>query len=262
MSTSKTAKRLGRLGAALFISASAAAHAGDPCPIDFGIYDLGSPHGLDHQAILAGLQTQQASLGITYRYVAGGMRIDSLHPDGPFATAGLAPRMVITSLQGVSTEDNALSEAVLDGLTPGDTLIVEAARYGTPSSTYQVEVTARDPLPIAAIAALQAADCREAALRETTDQIAGDLRNLMAADVDQMHCGDAHLRIVEANIEVASDALLFLRTQSEVMITLPGWETICLPAAELDGDLLTQETMRAALDRVIWEYVGERFSTP
>jgi len=259
MSISKTGNWLGRLCAAL-LSASAA--QADPCPIDFGVYDLGSPAGIDNIEVLASLQVQSGWLAMSWRFVDGGMRVVGPVEGGPAEQAGLVNGTVITAIDGVPTTARDETSDRMSGLRPLETLRLDVTLRNGPSQTIDVTTTYQDPLHLLVADTLRAQSCRDAHLRTTEEFLKDALRAAAVTANGALRCDDAHFAILETNIRLGPAPLLILRGRDQTLLTLPGWATRCLPHSALDGDALTPETTLSILEPLLFEYVGEQFSTP
>ncbi len=247
--------------AALLALAPMAAKAGAPCPIPITLYDLGSPEWLDNDALLADLTSQETWLGIQYRRGEAGLRLTHVHRDGAAETAGLRIDDIILTLNGAPAADDARRAATFDAMRSGDTLRLTVQRNGQ-VIPLGLKVGGTDPVVFRMVKALSEMDCRSASVRTLPEE---DRRAIMAQLFNEsrgFRCDDAHLALRTLGERYQIRDVYFVRGSRRILLTMPYWGTLCLPATQLDGANLTDPAALATLDRVIGGYVQDRFENP
>lgn len=238
-----------------------AVRAGNPCPISFAVYDLGSPSGVNREAVLGRLQSQRAWIGAQTTDGPEGVRVASIHEGSP--AEGLAVGDVITAVDGVATPKQAEYLAALGQKLPGQAIRFSLRRAG---QAVQVVVTSSrwDPLVFALLDwASRRDDCTEVALRT--------VKNPRALDTvlwtgQKLRCGaDVHKRLKGMSLEedsLGAGSLIVIRDGSQVLLSMVGFGTKCVASKDYDGAGLSKERVLKLFDGLSRAYVADRHRNP
>ena len=235
--------------------------AGNPCPISFAVYDLGSPSGVNRDAVLGGLQSQRAFIGAQTTDGPDGVRVARIHEGSP--AMALAVGDVITEVDGVATPKRAEYLAALAQKRPGQALRFSLRRAG---QVVQVSVTASrtDPLVFALIDwAGGRDDCTETELRT--------VKNPRALDAvlwtgQKLRCGtDVHKRLQGMMLEeesLGAGSLIVIRDGHQVLLSMVGFTSRCVASKDFDGAGLSKERVLKLFEGLSRAYVANRHRYP
>jgi|GEM_PF-2949867 len=251
--------------AALGLSAAASTHAvaGDPCPIEIALNDLGSPADLDRDALLANLAPKKLWLGLTYHDFKSGPKL-TVHNQSPAEKAGLRSddRVVEIDLNPVATSKEI--DAALDATKPGSIIWVSVVRQGTGGDEALeifIQADLRDPLMAALDRYLSADECLAPKTRPLTAEVHTKARERVYVD-GKLRCKDAHRELAKDSLIYHDGVLVMYRTATEVLLAMPGVGTTCVQAETLDGDKLTPKAVAGLFKKVAGKYVTQRKNNP
>jgi len=233
------------------------AHAGDPCPIDVKISDLGSPDWLDNLALINALESRQIWIGISYNATEDGLDLTRVYEGSPAESAGLMEGDVITALDGHS----ALEYEVFERLNIGETVGVTIER-GDQRLKLALAIGGADPVPLSMVRLLESTDCRMSELAPPDAVMRQAVMPLLFNANRGFRCEDAHIALEPLMEQYQSDTVFFVRGHRRLLLTMPYYGTVCISAANLDGDNLNDEALGAVINRVIRDYVRERHENP
>lgn len=256
--------------AALAVSASlvpATVFAGDPCPIDISVNDLGSPADIDRPTLFAQLDSKRTWFGLSYGDSDSGPVMKAIHNLSPAEAAGLRERDRITHVNGTATATQKDVDAALDAAPIGAPAVMTVTRKGAdgaPDETLELTVTQgpRDPVHAALDRYISNDEClaaRTVPLDAETHAEAG--RRVFSFDKG-LRCNDAHKELVKADLVFADGVLVLFRTSTDVLIAMPGVGTACAKAKALDGDKLTAKAVERLFKKAAGPYVKQRTKNP
>ena len=252
-----------RLALALALSLLAGpslALAGDPCPIDTDLYDLGVPHWLDRDQVLGGLKSKEVWVGISFSDTKLGLRVHRVFAGGPAATAGLQVDDIITHADGVVAPDKAMFTRHLDRETTGDILKLTVKR-GPQSLALPIRLGYSDPLVRALGRHAAGLDCSDVKYAKFDAARAEALRDAVFEPKNRrFRCKDAHKALTAKKMN--PEALVFVRGSKRVLIAKPGWATACVRADRYDGERLTPKAVKALFDTLAKGFFDDRFANP
>lgn len=234
------------------------AQAGDPCPIPVNIRDLGTPDWLDRDELLQQLQVQKSWIGISFSYRETGIEITYIHPNSAAAAAGLKVGDIVSVINEVPMTDAAERDAMFDALKPGDQ--ISFTRIDQPAISTRVGYT--DPVPFGIYRALEEQDCRAVNIRTVDPQERADILPILFNETRGFRCEDAHIALQTLGERYEINEVYVVRGSRRLLITMPYWGTSCISVASLDGENYTTTQLLNAVDRVIGDYVQDRFDNP
>jgi len=251
---------LSRLPTALTAALSALllstpALAGDPCPIEFTVYDLGAPSWLDRAALLDGLTSKDSWVGISFSTRDAGVRIDAVSDGSPAAKAGLKVGQHITAVDGDAVTEHAALGARFRATAPGATVALGLSD----GSAVKLTLGRQDPVVGALI---------DQAARENGCNVVRrgdvDAKRVEAIRANAFHanrrfrCEDAHTALAKV---LGPGDIVFVRGSKRVLLSHAGWGTVCMRAAALDGPELAK-AVPGLFETLSKAYVAERHADP
>lgn len=243
--------------AAFSISAGNIARAGDPCPIEVNISDLGSPEWLDNLALINALKSKQTWLGLSFSTTPEGLHLTRVFEGSPAKSAGLMVGDEIVAIGGVS----ALEDAIFERLNIGETVEIDLLRGGK-ALRLPLIVGGQDPVPLAMVHHLQTVDCRAPNLAPPSPEMRQAVMARLFTKNRRFRCDDAHVALEPLMEQYQSDTVFFVRGSRRLLITMPYYGTTCVAATSLDGENLTGAALDATIERVIGAYVQHRHDFP
>jgi len=255
--------------AALTLSAAtipATVHAGDPCPIDISLNDLGSPAGVDRATVLAMLDSKRTWFGLSYGDSDAGPVMKAVHNLSPAEAAGLRANDRITHVNGTATANQKEVDAALDAAPKGAPAVMTVTRRGAdgaPDETLELTVRAgpRDPVHAALDRYISDDEClaaRTVPLDPETHAEAG--RRVF--DGKALRCKDAHRELTKGDLYFPDGVLVLVRTSTDVLLAMPGVATACAKSKTLDGDKLTAKAVERLFKKAAGPYVKQRMKNP
>jgi hypothetical protein len=236
---------------------SAGVLAGDPCPIDLSVVEY-TPAWRDRSADLAGLSSQRSWFGLSYRGRNNNVHVIGVSPHSPAERAGLQVGDVLVEAGGGVVSNKAAVDAAFDKPINRNSISLTVVRDGR-RQQLTLSPGPADPLVLALIQAANKAECRNPHLASvTTDQQAA--LSLGAFTPERgFRCGDAHVALAD---KFESGTLVVVRGGKRLLLTMPGWNTVCAAVADTDGDRLTDATVNRLLESVSAAYVQDRHANP
>ncbi len=231
--------------------------AGDPCPIDVKIADLGSPDWLDNLALINALESRQTWVGIGFNTINEGLKLTRVYAGSPAEDAGLMAGDVITAIAGRS----ALDDEAFASLNIGETVWVSIVRNDE-ALTLPLTVGGADPVPLAMVQQLHSAECRAPALAPQGGEMQATLMALLFTESRGFRCEDAHIALAPLFERYQSDTVYFVRGSHRLLLTMPYYGTTCIAATALDGENLNEAAASAVIEGVIRNYVRQRHDNP
>lgn len=233
---------------------SVVAAAGDPCPIGLDFHVV-TPRWRDGATDLAGLNTQRRLVGVRHADAAGGVVLKAVVADSPAGASGLAVGDRVVHIDDRPVTDSASLNRALDAAGP-------TVRFGVDRAGAVLELAVQtrlaDPLVLGLMNRAEADACRAVQLKPVTPE---QVSSAHVAGFDEQRgfrCEDAHTRMKGFQ----SGDVVITRGGERVMLTMPGWRTVCVSAAELDGPGLTPKALDALLAELTGPYVRDRHENP
>lgn len=245
----------------IFVFACAApALAGDPCPIEYPIVDLGTPKWLKPTEVLQKLSSKAPWVGVNYKDRKKHPQLTKIHPGSPAERAGLQVDDKILSANGKRISNKRALENVIDRLAPGDKLKLTMAR-GTGTVTLDVQLGWRDPIAVGLDREADKLDCGYGTY--TVNRTLSTNRALERAIFTKgrgFRCKDAHKRLSKVGFSRGDIAVV--RGSRRVLLASVGWKTVCVRAADYDGKKASSKRLKKLLQKVTDPYVSDRFENP
>ena len=236
-----------------------AAHAGDPCPIDFRVHDLGAPSWLDRGQLLTALKSQDSWFGASFRTSKkGGVELLAVSPGSPAAAAGLQKGDRI-----VGVETHQAFAATLRAAPPGTALKITRLRG---DAKLQVVVTLGHQDPVVG-ALLDHASSRECSAVRRGDLDPKQRAAVLASTFTKQRrfrCDDAHTALAGVDLgghTLEGGDLVVVRGSKRLLLANPGWATVCVYARELDGPKLAPG-VAPLFEKLTGGYVSDRHANP
>jgi hypothetical protein len=232
------------------------AWAGDPCPIPLTFHEF-TPEWRDRAADLAGLQSQKTWLGVTYREAGGEVVVTAVIPGSPADRAGLQVDDAIVELGGAPVSTRAEVTASLDA-HPDAPVSLTLSRDGA-SRQGSLARGPADPLFLGLVQATESTDCRSAGVGRLSEAQRAALATGAFDAQRAFRCEDAHQALQGA---FHSGDVVMVRGGSRVLLTLPGWKTVCVGVSSTDGASLDEARARALVEELAAPYVKDRHENP
>ena len=243
--------------AVILLSIGGAAHAGDPCPISVKIRDLGSPDWLDNLALINALQSRQTWVGISYSFKEEGLLLNRIHEGSPAQEAGLHEGDMLVAVGSRTVEEGPM----FSGLDIGQQVSVSIIRDEQPMDVL-LTVGGVDPVPLAILHQLQDEDCRDPEFALPNEALEQAVMAAVFTQSRGFRCEDAHVALQPLMEKYQSDTVYYVRGSRRLLLTMPYYGTTCVAVGALDGDNLNNVEISAVIERVIRNYVRERFENP
>lgn len=236
------------------------ASAGDPCPIGFDFWEVGSPEWLDNAELLAALESKDSWIGISFKSGKAGLPVTNVSDGSPASKAGLVKGDLITALDGQPMTDHKAGGAVFRGKKPGETVKVDIKR-GEETKSLTVTLGGQDPFIGAMIDFAAAQNCSDARRANfTADQRAAIMAKLFKK-AGRFECKTAHRKLRKLDFLEDGD-IVIVRGSKRVLVANTGWATTCVKAADHDGAKLTQKGVGKVFEKVTRAYVKDRIDNP
>jgi hypothetical protein len=256
--------------AALALSASlvpATALAGDPCPIDISVNDLGSPADVDRPTLFAQLDSKRTWFGLSYGDSDSGPVMKAVHNLSPAEVAGLRERDRITQVNGKATATKKDVDAALDAAPMATPVVMTVTRKGAdgaPDQTLELTVNPgpRDPVHAALDRYISDDECLAARTVPLDSETHAEAGHRVFSFDKGLRCKDAHKELVKGDLVFADGVLVLFRTSTDVLIAMPGVGTACAKAKTLDGDKLTTKAVERLFKKAAGPYVKQRMKNP
>lgn len=233
-------------------------HAGDACPIQINIRDLGVPSWLDRDALLSELQIQHPFIGIRHMDTDAGIELTYIHPDSAAAAANLRQGDVVTAINGVPTTNIDAREAVFDSKQPGDQLTFTRINQGDVTLT----VGHTDPVPLGMSNAIRQQDCRVSQLSTADSAERDQILPMLFSENRGFRCYDAHIALQTLGEFHEISDVYIVRGSRRILITMPYWGTACLSVSSVDGENYTAANLLAAVDEITNRYAQFNIENP
>ena len=230
------------------------AFAGDPCPIDFTLHDLGAPPWLDRAQLLDGLTSKDSWVGISFSTRDAGVRVDAVSAGGPAAKAGLKVGQHITAVDGQKVTTHQALGDLFRKSAPGATLNLTVAE----GPAVKLTLGRQDPVLGALIDHAAKQDCSFVRRGDVDPKQVEALRARAFHPNKRFRCEDAH-RQFEGLLE--SGDIVMVRGSKRILLANPGWATVCLRAKAVDGDKLAGGIPKLFSD-LSKAYVADRHANP
>ncbi|MEJ6401704.1 PDZ domain-containing protein [Yoonia sp. 2307UL14-13] len=236
----------------------AVASAGDPCPIEVEIQDLGVPEWLDRDALLDNLTSQSPWIGIRYSYGAFGITLTDVTPLSPAKSAGLEVGDLVMEIDGVAMSDQATINALFDAKEIGEDMVF--TRENRSPATVRIGRT--DPIPLGLVRALGNVDCRVSKLSHPTEAEKTAILPMLFNENRGFRCDDAHIALQALHERNYQTRVYFVRGSRRILISMPYWGSTCVASTTLDGENLSDAALIAAVEPAIADYIQDRFQNP
>lgn len=235
------------------LMAAGPAAAGDPCPIEFTFYDLGTPSWLDRNALLDGLASQESWVGISFADHADGVQIKEVAEGSPAAKVGLAVGQVIDRVAGSKVTSHQDLAEMFRAARPGSTITLRR----TDGTEVRLTLDRQDPVLGALIDHALKQECSRVRQGDVAPAKAEALRRKVFNE-RRFRCDDAHKAL--AKVLEPGDIVL-VRGSKRILLANPGWATVCVQASAVDG-----ATRAAGIPRLFGKlaqaYVADRHANP
>jgi len=233
------------------------AQAGDPCPIEVKISDLGSPDWLDNLALINALESRQIWIGISFKTTDDGLRLTRVYEGSPAESAGLLEGDMISDIGGHPvTEDETFER-----LNIGEAVVFAVERDRQRFDAL-VTIGGADPVLLAIVQQLHSTDCRAPELAPPSAEMQQAVKARLFTQSRGFRCEDAHVALQPLMEQHQSDTVYFVRGSRRLLLTMPYYGTTCVSVGALDGDNMNDIEISAVIERVIRNYVRERHENP
>ncbi len=246
--------RLLALALLLLTSLPGLAQAGDPCPIDLRFAEY-TPEWRDRAVDLAALSVQRSWFGLTLDG-APSLRVRSAAPGSAAGSAGLQSGDIVTSLNGIDVKDRKHLDSLFGGVSAE--IVLGVSRGGAAVRATLVSGPA-DPVFLGLMWAAESQECRDATIVALSTAEAAAVAKGAFDESRGFRCEDAHTALAGA---FESGAVVLVRGEARILLTMPGWATTCVGVADYDGEQLTGERLKALLEGVSARYVRDRHDNP
>ncbi|MGK0361497.1 MAG: hypothetical protein ACI9U2_003815 [Bradymonadia bacterium] len=248
----------------------AAALAGDPCPIEFTFYDLGTPPWLEQSKLLDALTTKDSWLGMSFKTNAAvpgkapaGVQVTNVSAGSPSAKAALKAGDVITAANGEPLLTFQAFNTLLDATSPGSVLALQVTRDGK-SEAKTLTLSRQDPVLGALIREASKQECGAVTRGDASPSWIAKVQPHMYAKNKRFRCDDAGEAIAKA---LGDDALgagdtLLLRGSKRMLFVAPGLKTFCVSAKDYDGAKLTPAAVKGLFSKLTKAYIADRHANP
>ncbi|MFT5433330.1 MAG: hypothetical protein ACI9OJ_004036 [Myxococcota bacterium] len=237
-----------------------AASAGDACPIDLTFYELGSPEGVDNAALLDGLASREAWLGISYGNSKAGVVVNAVSDKSPAKIGGLLQGDVVTTVNGVAVKKHPEMSRLLDLIAPGGDITLDIVR-GDEKKKLAFKLGRHDPVFGRLVTLAAKNSCHEVRRGDIKEADRVKLVAKLFGKKGKLRCRTAHRVVGEAD-NLAEGSILMVRTAKKILITMPGEASMCVKVKSTDGKKLTARSIKRIFRRVVGDYLDGRHSNP
>ena len=249
------------------------AYAGDPCPISYTIYELGTPPWLKRDEVLERLESKESWLGMSFRTSSKhkAVQVLDVSPQSPAQLATLKVGDLITHWNGQKIKTHQELSQRLDQ-SKAEALIqlkIRRTSKQTDQGKTQEEVLSlaltlkqQDPLVRALLkyaSSLKCAYVRRGSLSPS------QVKSVMPALLEKnkrFRCADAHKRTVKILPTLNKGDVLVIRGSKRVLLTHVGWTTKCVYAHAFDGDRTGPTYIKPLFEQLTKAYTEDRFRHP
>lgn len=242
-------------------------NAGERCPIDYGFHDLGVPEWLDKTTVLGKLTSRASWLGITYRNphegeADTGVVISELPNNSPAQRAGIRVGDVLVRIGKDGKVTGRDSVDVLLSKMKHKKIIEFGVLRGSELKTLTVQPELYDPLLRRLIIVNDAEDeCANTHLELLPERIQAQLHKAVLSPKRSFYCKDAHQRILK-HPSIEQGDIVYIRGSWRVLISVAGFDTVCVKSADYDGAKLTNARVQRLFEQFTADYTNDRFERP
>ena len=245
----------------LSLGVSSPAHAGDPCPIEFDVYETMLPW-LNKADTLGALEAKREWLGITFLEKDGLIYLTKVHADSSAEIAGLKAKDLITGRDGVPITS---SKAFFDGLKTGVTVKLMVKRGGK-DTVLGFTPGLRDPVPVSLVDAVKHSECLVFNREVPSPEQIVSIHSVVLKN-KRLQCEDAHQALAQIAPfkDAGNQSLVFVRGTQRILVSVPGLRygrTACIKSTEYDGLKLTPKSLQALFQRVARPTIDDRYANP
>lgn len=242
--------------------------AGDPCPIDYSFHNLGVIQ-TGNQSPLAKLKSHASWIGITYRSPhegetesESGVIISGLPKNSPAREAGIREGDVLIGIGGNTVSDIASVDVILEDTSPNEPLVFKIVR-DSKTQSFAVQPQLYDPLLRQLFVVNDAEDeCANTRLDDSlSEQSKNALRQHVLSPKPSFYCKDAHQRILN-HPDIHEGDIVFIRGTWRVLMSVAGFNTLCVKSADYDGEKLTNTRVKKLFEVLTAEYTNNRHENP
>lgn len=236
------------------IACATPAHAGDPCPIDFAFHDLGAPSWLDRNALLTGLTSRDSWAGMSFSTDGDRVRIDAVSAGSPAAESRFRVGQRITTVDGARVETHQALARILRATPPGQTLAIGLAD----NTSTSLALGRQDPVLGALIDYASRLECTHVRRADLTPARVTELHGKVFHKNRRFRCDDAH-KALAGTLEAGD--IVMVRGSKRILLANPGWATVCVRAADVDGAKL-EAGVKRLFETIAKRYVDDRYANP
>jgi len=248
----------------LWVASPSDARAGDPCPIDFAVYDFGTPSWLDRDKTLAALSSRSYWTGVSIYEYEGEPRIYFVYDGTPAKAAGVFIGDRILSVAGVPVRDTDGAFAAFDTVDHQREFDL-VVRRGDETKTLKLHRVLRDPFVTALAQADHGGwDCVTVDKKVPPSVDAAAFKTAVFGKGRRFQCKTAHkaLRKVIPDAHQHDGQVVVVRGRRRILISLVGRTTRCVAASDYDGSLLTEQRLVSLFFEIAESLVAYRHAHP
>lgn len=249
-----------------FLFFSSQAFAGDPCPISYEVFEFVKDEAQKTE-ILKTLESQKKWLGVSYENFQEKVRVKHVREGSPVAKAGLQVDDVIVAVDGQLIHSVKEANAVFDAAMPtAESFVLQVKRN---SSALQPQLLLLKVVPgyvdPVYMSFFHLSEHRECTSVMPTN-LSEDQKQILSSDFGMSDlptfCKVAHQKISLPKSQNKDGTIVFFRDKETVFLSLLGWNTLCLPAKDLDGEKLTIDNVKTVFTKLTKELEKERHDNP
>lgn len=230
------------------------AFAGDPCPIDFVFTEV-TPSWRNRTEDLGKLNQQKRLYGISYRERGGVVTVVELVPhtaaDERLQVGDVVKSIGTTPITSMKDVDTGLDAAA------GGVAKIVVERQGK-AVEVQVGPSPIDPIAFALFHQARESECSHPSFGRLTEAQVADVHQAAFDENRAFRCDDAHKRF---QATYAPGTSLIIRGGRRVLLTMPGWHTLCVGVEDTDTPKLEQDAEQLQ-ERLTRAYVADRHANP
>jgi hypothetical protein len=235
--------------------------AGDPCPLNYTIYDYAVPPWLSRTKVLNSLKSQSRFVGITYHNKTEKVFITHVLANSPAQAVGLQVDDQIIAVNQQKIDQTSRLSQLLDQIPLHESLRFEIQRMQN-TMQFVFHRSQSDPVINALHRFIEQQDCATVHIQTPTETQKKVALTALFTKNKRFRCKQAHHLLNQPLHNKQAGDLVIIRGSKRILITHIGYKTICIRSNKLDGESLTAHSISPLFDALTAKWRKERFSNP